>query len=132
MRIYFKIFALLDLISIFLLIQQVYTFITHWGQIPTELDSQLKVYGTIFIFISLIGTTYGLFFLKKWAAIVYYIQFPLRILLWVFSIGFITILIEWFQWGQTAFDLIFRICMIAEFIRLYFTIAAHRKNELTA
>ena len=123
-----KLFALLDLISIGLLAKQFLEIVTHLNQIPDETLSQLRVMLTLPLFLSLFATTMGLFLFKKFGFITYYIQFPFRLLVWVFSIGFITFLPEVLNLSDKWFDILFRICFIAEFFRLYFTIQIHRKE----
>jgi hypothetical protein len=122
MRLTLKIFALLDVISIILLAMPVWQIVTHFNEIPDQLLSQIKVYLTIPIFLSLFVSAIGLFLDKRFGFITYYIQFPFRLIVWVFSLGFITFLPEFLNLGDKWFDILFKLCFIAEFFRLYFTI----------
>jgi len=129
MRVTTKLFALLDIISILLLSKQFWGIITHLNEIPDQLLSQVRVILTLPLFVSLFISAVGLFLFKKFGFITYYIQFPFRLIVWVFSIGFITFLPEVLNLGEKWFDILFKVCFIAEFFRLYFTIQIHR-NEL--
>lgn len=121
-----RFFALLDLISIFLLARQFWQILTHLDEIPDQILSQAKVILLLPLFVSLFISAIGLILFKKFGFITYYIQFPFRLIVWVFSIGFITFLPEMLSLGERWFDILFRICFIAEFFRLYFTIKLHR------
>jgi len=121
-----RFFALLDLISIFLLARQFWQILTHLNEIPDQILSQAKVILLLPLFVSLFISAIGLILFKKFGFITYYIQFPFRLIVWVFSIGFITFLPEMLSLGEKWFDILFRLCFIAEFFRLYFTIKIHR------
>ena len=127
MRYTIRIFAILDVISILLLATQFWDMVTHLDQIPQEILSQAKVILVIPLFVSLFVSATGLALLKKIGFITYYIQFPFRLVVWVFSIGFITFLPEWLGLGEKWFDILFKLCFIAEFFRLYFFIKYHRE-----
>ena len=127
MRIVIRICSILDLISIVLLIKQFWDIVTHINEIPQETLSQAKVILMIPLFLSLFISATGLLLFKKFGFITYYIQFPFRLIVWIFSIGFITYLPEYFNLGERWFEILFKICFIAEFFRLYFTIKIHRK-----
>jgi len=127
MRLTVRIFALLDIISIFLLIQPIFQLVTHLKEIPDQVLSQARVVLTLPMFISLLVSALGLLLVKKFGFITYYIQFPFRLIIWIFSVGFITLLPELLNLSQTWFDILFKLCFIAEFFRLYFTIKIHRK-----
>ncbi|MET4081226.1 hypothetical protein ABIB40_001171 [Pedobacter sp. UYP30] len=127
MRALTKIFAAFDLISIILLFQPVLDLMKHFDEVPDSLLSQARVWLTFPLFLSLFASAIGLALFKKFGWIAYYIQFPFRLVLWVFSIGFITLLPEWLNLSDGWFNALFRICIIAEFFRLYFTVKIHRK-----
>ncbi len=127
MRLTIRIFALLDLISIVLLAQPFWEIITHLKDIPKEFLSQARVILTLPLFALLFVSATGLMLFKKNGFIAYYIQFPVRLLIWVFSIGFITLIPELLNLKDVWFNIFFKICFIAEFFRLYFTIQIHRK-----
>lgn len=126
MRLTFKFFALLDLISIFFLATQIYTLLTHLSDVKTDTFSIIKIGLTVLMFLSLFVTTAGLYTFKKYGLITYYVQFPFRLFLLVFSIGFITLLPEYFNLGDQFFSWLFRICVMAEFFRLYYSILAYK------
>lgn len=128
MRLSLRVFAILDAISAAFLGMQVWQIVSHLEEVPDNLLSKEKAGAMVLMFISLFITMYGLFVRKKFGFITYYIQFPFRLVLWVFSLGFITLLPEAFSYyGDGWFEVLFRICIIAEFFRLYFTIQFHRK-----
>jgi len=120
MRLTIRIFALLDIVSICLLVQPFWEIITHLKEIPDQVLSQARVILTLPMFVSLLVSAAGLM-------LTYYIQFPFRLVVWVFSIGFITLLPELLNLSQTWFDILFKLCFIAEFFRFYFTIKIHKK-----
>jgi hypothetical protein len=126
MRLTFKFFAVLDLISIVFLAVQIWTILTHLHDVRTDTFSLIKIGLTILTFLSLFLTTAGLYQFKKYGLISYYIQFPFRLFLFVFSIGFITLLPEVLNLGDQFFSWLFRICVMAEFFRLYYTILAYK------
>lgn len=128
MRNTIRFFGLLDIISILFLAQPFWTLITHLNEIPDQFLSQARVILTIPIFISLFLSASGLLLLKKFGFITYYLQFPFRLVVWVFSFGFITLLPEWLNLGDAWFDILFKVCFITEFFRLYFTVKAHQKK----
>ncbi|MXV49928.1 hypothetical protein GS399_03015 [Pedobacter sp. HMF7647] len=126
MRNSLKLFAFLDILSIALLSRQVVGIFTNWSQIPHETLSQLKILIVLLVFISLFGSAYFLFFAKRAGAIIYYVQFPLRFIVWIFSFGFLTLLAQYSS-SETVFDWLFRLVVLLEFLRLYFTIKIHRE-----
>jgi hypothetical protein len=126
MRLTFKFFALLDLISICFLATQIWTILTHAHDVKTDTFSIVKISLTLLMFLSLFLTTSGLYTFRRWGLITYYIQFPFRLFLFVFSIGFITLLPEYISFGDTFFSWLFRICVMAEFFRLYYSILAYK------
>ncbi|MFC3561779.1 hypothetical protein [Pedobacter jamesrossensis] len=128
MRLTIRIFAILDIISIILLAQPFWKIITHLNEIPNEFLSQARVVLTLPLFILLFVSAIGSMLFKKFGFIAYYIQFPVRLVIWVFSIGFITLLPELLNLKDMWFDIFFKICVIAEFFRLYFTIKIHREE----
>ncbi|TCO19307.1 hypothetical protein EV200_11029 [Pedobacter psychrotolerans] len=122
-----RFFAILDMISIILLTKQFWGIITHLNEIPDQLVSQVKVWLTLFLFVLLFVSTMGLLLFRKFGFIAYYVQFPFRLIIWIFSIGFITYLPELMNLSEAWFNVLFRVCFIAEFFRLYFTIQIHRR-----
>ncbi|RZL65399.1 MAG: hypothetical protein EOO93_06505 [Pedobacter sp.] len=128
MKLTAKFFALLDIISIILLAKQFWGIVTHINEIPDQVLSQIRVVLTLPLFLSLFISATGLILFKKFGFITYFIQFPFRLIVWIFSIGFITFLPEVLNLGERWFDILFKICFIAEFFRLYFTIQIYRKE----
>jgi len=123
-----RLFAMLDVISIILLGKQFWGMVTHIHEIPDQVISQVKVWLTISLFLLLFVSAIGLILFKKIGFIAYYIQFPFRLIVWIFSIGFITYLPELLNLSEVWFSIFFRVCFIAEFFRLYFTIKIHRRH----
>lgn len=121
-----RIFAFLDVISIVLLSPQLYQIITNIHQIPRETLSLIKVAFTIITFVLLFVSAIGLFRISKTGLISYYFQFPMRIVIWVFSFGFLT-LISQFISSVLVFEMLFRLVFVLEFFRLFFTVRIHRK-----
>ncbi|WP_265858026.1 hypothetical protein [Pedobacter sandarakinus] len=107
--------------------KQFWGMVTHLNLIPDQTLSQVKVYFTLFVFVSLFISAVGLALFKSFGFIMYYIQFPFRLVVWIFSFGFITFLPEWFGLSDGWFTILFKLCFIAEVFRLYFTVKLHRK-----
>lgn len=120
-----RFFALLDIISLFLLNKQVYLIILNFKQIPHETLSLLKIVLLLVIYILLFVSAAGLAMRRKFGFISYYVQFPLRLFVWIFSFGFITLISEYTT--AISFDWLFRLVIILEFFRLYFTVKIHRQ-----
>ena len=126
MRLTFKLFALLDLICFLFMSAQIWTILTLFSELKTDTFSIVKVTLTFLIYLSLLASAAGQYQFKKYGMIVYYIQFPFRLFLLVFSIGFITLLSEWLNTGPVFFSWLFRLCVVAEFFRLYYTILSYK------
>jgi hypothetical protein len=126
MRLLIKIFALLDAVSILFMAPQIWAVLMHQETIKHDAFTLGKMVFTVLIFISLFVSATGLFRMKKYGVVTYYIQFPFRLVLWVFSIGFITFLPELLNCGDQWFGILFRICIIAEFFRCFYTVQIHR------
>lgn len=126
MRVLLKIFALLDVVSILFMAPQIWMVLIHQDSFRHDALSVGKIVFTVLIFISLFISVTGQLQFKKYGVITYYVQFPFRLVLWVFSIGFITFLPELFNQGDRWFGILFRICIIAEFFRCYYTVQVHR------
>lgn len=119
-------FAFLDVISIVLLSPQLYQVLTRIDLVPREPLSILKVVFTVIMFILLFVSAAGLFRIRKFGLITYYVQFPMRVLIWVFSFGFLTFLSQYFS-SILVFEWLFRLAFVLEFFRLFFTVQIHRK-----
>ncbi len=125
MRLLLRSFAFLDLISLVFLGMQLWQIAHHFDEITKRSD---KVEATLMfpMFLLVILGAIGLWLIKKFGLVLYYIQFPFRLYLWVFTIGFITLLPEAFNvFDDKWFPILLKVCFTAEFIRLYLTIRAH-------
>jgi len=125
MRLTLRSFVFLDAISLVLLGMQVWYIAENYGEISLLSE---KVRATLMFpmfFLVLFGAI-GLFLQKKYGYLLYYIQFPFRLYLLVFSIGFITLIPEALSvFDDIWFEVLLKCCYVAEFIRLYLTIRIH-------
>lgn len=121
-----RFFSFLDMVSFILLCEQVFYILAGIKNITLFSSSKIHTILLLIIFPMLIASSFGLFNLKRWGLIVYYFQFPLRLVVWVFSFGFLTFISEYFS-NQLVFDWLFRLAVILEFFRLYFSVYFHRR-----
>ncbi|MDF3077080.1 MAG: hypothetical protein K0S09_969 [Sphingobacteriaceae bacterium] len=121
----YRFFAVLDIISIVMLGKQVFSIVQHIGEIPDQSLSKIRIGITVLLFLLLFVSAAGLMMLKKWGAIAYYIQFPFRLVVWGFSFGFVTLFYDFTE--AQVLDWVFRILMVLEFMRLYFTVQLQRE-----
>lgn len=122
MRILLRSFAFLDFIALFLMGMQLWVIWHRFNEIA-KLSEKISSVLMFPMFLLLAAGAVGLWFFKKMGFIIYYIQFPFRLYLWVFTIGFIALLPEAFgRFEDYWFNLTLKICIVAEFIRLYLTI----------
>lgn len=122
MRILLRSFAFLDFIALFLMGMQLWAILHHFNE-TVKLSEKISSVLMFPMFLLLAAGVVGLWFFKKMGFIIYYIQFPFRLYLWVFTIGFIALLPEAFgRFEDYWFNLTLKICIVAEFIRLYLTI----------
>ncbi len=122
MRTILRCFALLDFISIVFLGMQLWYTFNHFNEIINAVE-KISALVMFPMFILLILSAIGFWYAKKTAFIIYYIQFPLRLYLWVFTIGFITLLPEAFEnYEDFWFEYLLPFCYVIEFIRLFLTI----------
>jgi hypothetical protein len=121
-----RFFAFLDMLSFILLSEQVFQILANIRNLPTETHSAIRIVLLLLMYPLLLVSAYYLFRIKKPGLIVFYIQFPIRLIVWVFSLGFITSLSGYFS-SSLVFDWLFRIAIVLEFFRLYFTIQIHRR-----
>ncbi len=127
MRTILRSFALLDFISIVFLGMQLWYITHHFNEI-VKVSEKISALAMFPMFILLIVSTIRYWVAKKTAFIIYYIQFPFRLYLWVFTIGFITLLPEAFElYEDFWFKYLLVTCYAVEFIRLFLTISAHIK-----
>lgn len=121
-----RFFALLDVITLYLLSTQAPD-IAAALQNPAATDlSLVRVSLTLLVYLLLIFSAAGQFMVKKYGLIIYYVQFPLRLVVFVFSFGFLT-LISQYSDSISLFEWLFRIAIVLEFFRLYFTVQVHRQ-----
>ncbi|TKC02050.1 hypothetical protein [Pedobacter cryotolerans] len=127
MRLLLRSFALLDVVSLVFLGMQLWQISHHFNEIVKQSEKLAAILMfPMFVLVVLGGI--GLWLNKKFGFILYYIQFPFRLYLWVFTLGFITLLPEAFEsFEDYWFDILLKACMVGEFIRLYVTIKAHLK-----
>src|SRR6478752_3157653 len=92
MRFTLRSFVLLDLISLLFLGMQLWFIATH--EFPEQLSQKVHHILMFPMFVLVLIGAVGLFFEKKYGFILYYIQFPFRLYLWIFSVGFITLIPE--------------------------------------
>ncbi len=129
MRLILRSFALLDVLSLLFMGMQVWQIATHYQELSGKLSEKVQATLMFPMFLLVIVGAIGLFLVKKYGFVFYYIQFPFRLYLWVFSLGFITLLPEAFSiYEDKWFDILLKVCYVAEFIRLYLTIRIHRER----
>jgi hypothetical protein len=121
-----RFFAVLDIGSIILLSPQIYALLSNLESIPPQNLSRIKAALLLIVFLLLFVSSTGLFMIRKFGALSYYIQFPMRLIVWVFSFGFLTFISQYFS-NTLVFDWLFRMAIILEFFRLYFTVKIHRR-----
>lgn len=122
-----RFFAFLDMLSFILLSQQVFNILANLKNLPPESASVIRIVLLLILYPLLLVSGYGLFRYKKFALITYYFQFPMRLMVWVFSFGFLTYISQYFA-DPMVFDWLFRIAVVLEFFRLYFTVQIHRRH----
>ncbi|MNK13353.1 hypothetical protein D3C87_314380 [compost metagenome] len=125
MRILLRSFVFLDLLSLLFMTMQLWSVFQNFSQFTLLSD---KIQGVLMfpMYALVLLGAYGLFFEKKLGFISYYIQFPFRLYLWVFTLGFITLLPEALSnYDDKWFPVLLKVCFAAEFIRLYLTIRAN-------
>lgn len=121
-----KTFSFLDFVCLFFLSMQLWIIFT--GAIGfVDAKTSLTTVGKVFSFV-LIGISWiGLFKNKSWGIKAYYFQFPLRLILFIYSVGFITLLPEAFgSYEPFWYDWLLGFCVFFEFLRLYLTVQHHR------
>ena len=122
MRLLLRSFALLDAISLIFMGMQLWFITQHFDQITKQSE---KVEAALMypMFLMILVGAIGLFSAKKLGFILYYIQFPFRLYLWVFTLGFITWLPELLEVYDDIWpNILLKVCFVGEFIRLYLTI----------
>lgn len=129
MRLILRSFALLDFLSLVFLGMQLWNIAQRYQEI-TQQSEKLSATLMFPMFILILVGAIGLWLAKKFGFILYYIQFPFRLYLWIFTLGFITLLPEALEsFEDYWFDILLKVCMVGEFIRLYLTVNAHLKTR---
>jgi type II secretory pathway component PulF len=128
MKLTLRSFVFLDALSLVFLGMQLWVITQHFDQLSVKLSDRIQVLLMYPMFLLILVGAIGLFLTKKLGFILYYIQFPFRLYVWIFSVGFIT----WFPEALAIFDdnlsdMLIKLCFVAEFIRLYLTIRIHFK-----
>lgn len=130
MRLLLRLFVVLDLISMVFLAMQLWQIARHFNELPNQLSVKVESLLMFPMFLLILGGIVGLYKARKFGFILYYIQFPFRLYLWIFTVGFITLLPEAFSYYDDKwFDILLKICMMVEFMRLYLTIRAQLKTS---
>jgi len=124
MRITLRSFAALDGLSLFFLGMQLWVKIENYAYLSTtKLSEKIQAILLLPMFIIIAIGVIGLVSGKRFGLILYYIQFPFRLYLYIFSVGFITFIPEALGLFEDIwFDSLLKLCFVAEFIRLYLTI----------
>lgn len=126
MRKLFYVFAFLDAISLIFLGMQLWHIAADFSNI-TLLSEKISSILMFPMFALIAYCVYAQVKMKKIAALLYYVQFPFRLYLWVFSIGFISLIPEAVGLFEDKwFDITLKTCIMFEFIRLYLTIRNHK------
>ena len=127
MRLLLRSFALLDVLSLVFLGMQLWHITQRYAEIVQQSEKLSATLMFPMFALILVGAV-GLWLAKKFGFILYYIQFPFRLYLWIFTFGFITLLPEALEsFEDYWFDILLKVCMVGEFIRLYLTVRAHLK-----
>jgi hypothetical protein len=105
--------------------QQVYSIGINYNNIPDPTPSKIRIALLMLNYLLLFVSATGLLMLRKFGLITYYIQFPLRLMAWVFSFGFLTITSEYLNIPGLS-QWLLRFVVVLEFFRLYFSIRIHR------
>ena len=121
-----KLFSFLDFVCLVFLGMQLWLIFSdsfNFSNSQAILYSSARVITFILICISWVG----LFKNKVWGFKAYYAQFPFRLFLFIYSIGFITLLPEAFgSYEPFWYDWLLGFCVFFEFLRLYLTVQHHR------
>ena len=125
MRLLLRSFALLDLVSLVFLGMQLWQISHHFNEILLQ-SEKFKAILMFPMFLLVLAGAIGLWLCKKFGYVLYYIQFPFRLYLWVFTLGFITLFPEALgNYDDKWFSILFKACFVGEFIRLFLTVKFH-------
>lgn len=123
-----RFFAILDVICLWLLKDQAVAQFSSFAQ--NETLTSLEFFSRalfLLIWISLIVSAIFLLIPKKAGIIVYYFQFPLRFVFYMFSFGFISGLTYIINW-PFLLSLLTPVIIFGEFLRLYFMYRIHKEE----
>jgi len=130
MRLTLRIFALLDALSLTFMGMQLWYIAGNFQALSDRPSEKIQAVLLFPMFVLVMAGAIGLFLYKKWAFFLYYVQFPFRLYLWVFTLGFITLLPEAFNdYEGKWFEPLLKVCFAAEFIRLFLSIRMHRMRN---
>ena len=122
MRILLRSFVAFDVLSLIFMAMQLWAIIKNFASL-TLVSEKVQSVLMFPMFILIIVGAYGLFFQRKYGFISYYVQFPFRLYLWIFTLGFITLFPEFLgNFDDKWFPILLKVCFVGEFIRLYLTI----------
>ncbi|MRX47604.1 hypothetical protein [Pedobacter puniceum] len=121
-----RFFALLDVICLILLAQQAYT--QYQSLLSNEVLTSLEFFSrTLFLlgWCSLIFSAILLAIPKKAGLWLYYAQLPLRLVFFIFSFGFISLLTYIINW-QIIINMLMPLIVFGELLRLYYSVQIHK------
>lgn len=132
MRFLLRFFAFLDLIALYIMALQIFSILKNLNEVKQRLPSEvIQAYALFPMFILIAFGALGLFMLKKFGLILYYIQFPFRLYFLMFTLGFITLIPEALESYDGRFlDPLVKICFVGEVVRLFLSIRAYRELQL--
>lgn len=123
-----RLFALLDFLSLIFMGMELWAMFFRHQIVDEKFSEQLRAYMLIPMFLLVLIAAVGFMRMRRFACVLYYIQFPFRLYLWVFTWGFITLLPEAFGYYGDAWPAwLLKLCFVLEFLRLYVTIRFHRE-----
>ena len=121
MRKAIQFFAFLDVLTGLVLLFQLG--LTLSSPFPQLLSEQIQKTLMFPVFALIILGIIGTFRRKKYGYIAYYIQFPFRLYLTIFSFWFITAIPEFMGvFNDNLSNTLIKICFVVEVLRLYITI----------
>lgn len=121
-----RFFALLDVICLVLLAEKAYT--QYQSLLSNEVLTSLEFFSrTLFLlgWCSLIFSAILLAIPKKAGLWLYYAQLPLRLIFFIFSFGFISLLTYIVNWPIIT-NMLMPLIVFGELLRLYYAVQIHR------
>ncbi|MDQ7948618.1 MAG: hypothetical protein REI78_15740 [Pedobacter sp.] len=127
MRFLFRTLAIFDVFAIVIIGMQLYNITKNFDE-KILLSEKIQAILMYPMFVLIIAGAIGLFFLKRYGFILYYIQFPFRLYLFIFTLGFITLIPEALENYEDKWpEILKKVCFVAEVVRLYLTIRGHQQ-----